>query len=126
MTTDSTNRDQAILPSEGPMPPISQQTVGGNQLAEKRKARIQKHLEASLDSPDSLRACLGPVASDLLEMCHDLKLAIDDSLEVDAGRSDRLRTLMPGLQVYLKTVQMTERLARLDVRLGEAASQRTG
>ena len=59
-------------------------------------------------------------------MCHDLKLAIDDSLEVDAGRSDRLRTLMPGLQVYLKTVQMTERLARLDVRLGEAASQRTG
>jgi hypothetical protein len=126
MTTDSTNRDQAILPPEGPTPPTSQRTVGGNQLAEKRKARIQKHLEASLDSPDTLRACLGPVASDLLEMCHELKLAIDDSLEVDAGRSDRLRTLMPGLQVYLKTVQMTERLARLDVRLGEVASQRTG
>jgi hypothetical protein len=95
-------------------------------LSRKRRERIQKHLESALDSPDTLRACLGPVASDLLEMCHELKQALDENLALDADRSDRLRTLMPALQIYLKTVQQTERLARLDVRLEELAGKRAG
>lgn len=95
-------------------------------LSRKRRSRIQKHLESALDSPDTLRACLGPVASDLLEMCHELKQALDENLALDADRSDRLRTLMPALQIYLKTVQQTERLARLDVRLEELAGKRAG
>ena len=90
--------------------------LSAKKLLQKRAEKIHEHLAVTVHSPDTLQACMGPIACDLMEMCATMKAAISEGFQGTPSVA-RLEELMPLIQVYLKLVRQVDRLARLDCRI---------
>lgn len=86
-------------------------------LAKRRLERIRQYLVESLEQEDAWRGCVGPVVSDLLEMCMNLKVGIDKEMKQAGSLVGGLANLEPALNTYLRIVRQFERLLKLDGRL---------
>jgi hypothetical protein len=86
-------------------------------LAKRRLERIQQYLVESLEQEDAWRGCVGPVVSDLLEMCMNLKVGIDKEMKQAGSFVGVLANLEPALNSYLRIVRQFERLLKLDGRI---------
>ena len=86
-------------------------------LAKRRLERIRQYLVESLEQEDAWRACVGPVVSDLLEMCLNLKVGIDKEMKQAGSFVSVLANLEPALNTYLRIIRQLERLVKLDGRI---------
>ncbi len=93
--------------------------VDSLQLARLRRKKIQEHLAVTLELPASLQACMGAITCDLLDMCQDLKSAIDEQRGQGSSLTDHWTNLTPAIETYLKVVRQVDRLAQLDCRINE-------
>jgi|GEM_PF-6202465 len=86
-------------------------------VAKRRLERIRQYLVESLEQEDAWRGCVGPVVSDLLEMCLNLKVGIDKEMKQAGSLVGVLGNLEPALNTYLRIVRQFERLLKLDGRI---------
>ena len=95
--------------------------VTARDLGIRRQEKIHEHLAGTLESPDTLQACMGPIACDLLEMLYELKQGITEAFATGPMASERLDNLRPTIELYARLANQAYKLAHLEHRLKESA-----
>lgn len=83
-------------------------------MAKRRQEKIDEYREEALKNPDPLRANLAVVVSDLLELEHHYKQAMDAAFAAGNNPLDTFQNLGSAMEGYHRTVRHIDRFARLD------------
>jgi len=84
-------------------------------MAKRRQEKIDDFREEALKNPDPLRANLGVVVSDLLEMEYRYKQAMDAAFAAAGNNAlETFQNLGSAMDGYHRTVRQIDRFARLD------------
>ena len=125
MINEETNRLESVLDLN--VQAAVSQTDGNDQpeqrranLSRRRLERIQEHLAATLDSPSTLQACIGPIVCDLMELCGRMKAAVNEALRDTTPLPAELERIQPVIEMYFRAVRQVDRLAQLDWRITES------
>ncbi len=102
-----------------------EKTVRVKDLGQQRRERIREHLAKTLESADTLQACMGPIACDLMEFCQDLKGAIDEAFATDRLPLERFENLRPAVELYVRVAHQAHRLAQLECHINESRQRDT-
>jgi hypothetical protein len=92
----------------------SQAISAARDMDARRQEKIQSHLAKTLDSPDTLQACMGPVACDLLEMLQGLKREINEALATGPRALERFENLRSTIELYARLANQAYKLANLE------------
>ena len=129
MINEETNRFESVLDLD--VQAAVSQTNGNDEpegrranLSRRRLERIQEHLAATLDSPSTLQACIGPIVCDLMELCGRMKAAVSEALRDTTPLPAEFERIHPVIEMYFRAVRQVDRLAQLDWRITE--SRRSG
>jgi hypothetical protein len=102
----------------------AQPPPGCEDMADRRRERIQQHLAVTLQSEGTWPACLGPVSCDLLEMLQNLKQDIDAAYATGPLASERFQNLKPAIELYARVTNLVYKLAHLDHSLRSSKAPR--
>ena len=86
----------------------------------RRQEKIQEHLARTLDSPDTLQACMGPIACDLLEMLQGLKQGINQAFAAGPMAMEGFDNLRSTIELYARLANQAYKLANLEQRMKQA------
>ena len=95
-------------------PQGSSQDEQTGDMVTRRQEKIDDYREEALKNPDPLRANLGVVVSDLLELEYRYKQAMDAAFAAGNNPLETFQNLGAAMDGYHRTVRQIDRFARLD------------
>ena len=94
------------------------------ELRARRQEKILEHLATTLDSANTLQACLGPVACDTFEMLAGLKDGINEALATGPMALEQFENLRSTIELYARLAGLAYKLSDLDYRIERAQETR--
>ena len=89
-----------------------------------RLALVHAYQQQALARPDPLAANLGTIAGDLLNYAHRLACQAQAQLAQGAVSEETDRRFVSHLELFLKVVRQSDRLAQIERQLGAASADR--
>jgi hypothetical protein len=89
-----------------------------------RMALVRAYQQQAMARPDPLAANLGTIAGDLMSFAHALTSLVQPQLLQGAVSEETRRRFVANLELYLKVVRQSDRLAQIERQLGAASTDR--
>jgi len=99
---------------------------GAAALRAARMARVSDYEDEALARPDSLEAVLAMTSATLARQAFWLSEAIEREMASGTADVDRLRRLLPAIDVQLRVTRQIDRFAQLEERAGETHRTKLG
>jgi hypothetical protein len=90
-----------------------------------RMTLVRAYQQQAMARPDPLAANLGTIAGDLMSFAHALGPLVQSQLAQGAVSEETRRQFVANMELYLKVVRQTDRLAQIERQLGAASPDRS-
>jgi hypothetical protein len=87
-----------------------------------RMALVRAYQQQAMTRPDPLAANLGTIAGDLMRIAHALTPLVQPQMLQGTDSEATRRRVVANLELYLKVVRQSDRLAQIERQLGAAST----